>query len=100
MTEVLPDVVNAPFDGIGFYGRITPEQTEQEFEQYSEPLKQGVAIVPAVVAVHVVTEGANDVITETQDFQRVDHESIDAGRRCDLGHCSGDVPGLELAPGG
>lgn len=38
VTEVLPGIKNDPFDWVGFYGRIAQEGTEEEFEQYSEPL--------------------------------------------------------------
>ncbi|WP_052507569.1 ATP-binding protein [Desulfonatronovibrio magnus] len=40
VTEVLPGIQDSSFDWIGFYGRIAVEQTEEEFEQYSEPLKR------------------------------------------------------------
>ena len=40
VTEVLPGIQDSSFDWIGFYGRIALEQTEEEFEQYSEPLKR------------------------------------------------------------
>ncbi|WP_052813196.1 PAS domain S-box protein [Desulfonatronum thioautotrophicum] len=38
VTEILPRIKEDPFDWIGFYGRIALEGTEEEFEQYSEPL--------------------------------------------------------------
>ncbi|MFO7727003.1 MAG: PAS domain S-box protein, partial [Desulfonatronovibrio sp.] len=40
VTEVLPGIKESSFDWIGFFGKIAQEQTEDEFEQYSEPLKR------------------------------------------------------------
>ena len=40
VTEVLPGIQDDPFDWIGFYGKIALEQTEEEFEQHSEPLNR------------------------------------------------------------
>jgi len=38
ITDVLPDILKSSFDWIGYYGDVALNGTEQEFEQYSEPL--------------------------------------------------------------
>jgi len=38
VTEVIPGILNDPFDWIGFYGKIAIEQTMAAFEQFSQHL--------------------------------------------------------------
>lgn len=38
VTEAIPGIENGDFDWIGFYGKVALEETEESFEQYSEPL--------------------------------------------------------------
>jgi PAS domain S-box-containing protein len=38
VTEAIPGIENGDFDWIGFYGTVAIEETEESFEQYSEPL--------------------------------------------------------------
>ncbi|MFP4548825.1 MAG: PAS domain-containing protein [Fidelibacterota bacterium] len=38
VTETIPGVETGEFDWIEFYGKVALEETEENFEQYSEPL--------------------------------------------------------------
>ncbi len=70
--EVLPDIVNDPFDWIGFYGRIALEQTEQEFEQYSEPLKRWYRINAYSPQKYHFTTIIQDITLDKERFQQME----------------------------
>ncbi len=72
ITEVLPGIVGDPFDWIGFYGRIALHLTEEEFEQYSEPLGRWYKINAYAPEKFYFTTVLQDITKEREHSEQLD----------------------------
>ncbi|WP_045217200.1 PAS domain S-box protein [Desulfonatronovibrio magnus] len=72
VTEVLPDIQESSFDWIGFYGRIALEGSEEEFEQYSEPLKRWYKVSAYSPKKHHFVTIIQDITSEKEHAQQME----------------------------